>query len=376
MYFQELCIEKAQWDSPLTEAHKARYMKLISETEHLNEIQVKRALSSSKGHPVSQVVHGFSDLSSRAFSAVAYLRTAYKDCRLTVTFIAAKSKVTPLVKQSIPHLELNTAVLLTQLVNSIRNHLPFLTTSCLWTDSMTALAWITTYRPWKLYIRNRVETIRRLSDVNSWRHCPGEINPADLPTRGVCAKELVNNQLWWEGPGFLKEDLEQLPKIDTKIDESILKEAVINSFDVTHSLVSKLKVENVAEFDHFSSKQKLLRVVAYLLHFLTNLKGLIFSDSMAYEGESKPSEYQSAENIIIKQIQAQNFQEEIRYLQGNRSSTIPAYIQTFNLFFDDNRLLQCRTRLQNVQLNAVEKNPILIPTHTSYADLIIKESRH
>ena len=94
MFFQEPCIEKAQWDSPLTETHKACYMKLISETEHLNEIQVKRAISSSKEHPVSQVVHGFSDSSSCAFSAVAYLPTAYKDCKPTVTFIAAKSKVT------------------------------------------------------------------------------------------------------------------------------------------------------------------------------------------------------------------------------------------------------------------------------------------
>ena len=70
MFFQELCIEKAQSDSPLTEAHKALYMKLISETEHLNEIQVKRALSSSKGHPVSQDVNGFSDSSFCAFSSL------------------------------------------------------------------------------------------------------------------------------------------------------------------------------------------------------------------------------------------------------------------------------------------------------------------
>ena len=88
-------IQKTPGGIGLTEAHKARYMKLISETEQLNEIQVKRALSSSKGHPVSQVVHGFSDSSSRAFSAVAYLRTVYKDCRPTVTFIADKTKGNP-----------------------------------------------------------------------------------------------------------------------------------------------------------------------------------------------------------------------------------------------------------------------------------------
>ena len=82
---------------------------------------------------------------------------------------------------------------------------------------MKALGWITNYRPWKLYIGNRVETIKHLSDINSWRHCPGDINPADLPTRGVSAKELDNNQFVWEGPEFLKEDLQQLPKTSDQI---------------------------------------------------------------------------------------------------------------------------------------------------------------
>ena len=60
---------------------------------------------------------------------------------------------------------------------------------------------------WILFIRNGVNQVRRLIDVENWRHCQGELNPADLPTRGVSEKKLVDNELWWEGPAFLKDNI-------------------------------------------------------------------------------------------------------------------------------------------------------------------------
>ena len=52
MLFQELCVEKTHWDSSLTEAHKAKFLKILSETENLNQIRVIRALVSSKVNAV------------------------------------------------------------------------------------------------------------------------------------------------------------------------------------------------------------------------------------------------------------------------------------------------------------------------------------
>ena len=49
---------------------------------------------------------------------------------------------------------------------------------------MTALAWISDYRHWKQFVRNRVNEIRKLACVENWRHFPRELNSADLPTRG------------------------------------------------------------------------------------------------------------------------------------------------------------------------------------------------
>ena len=97
MLFQELCAEKTHWDSSLTEAHKAKFLKIISEIENLNQIRVTRALVSSEVNSVRQEVHGFSDVSETAFSAYAYLKTMvmYNDGKPDVRLIAAKTKVAP-----------------------------------------------------------------------------------------------------------------------------------------------------------------------------------------------------------------------------------------------------------------------------------------
>ena len=55
-----------------------------------------------------------------------------------------------------------------------------------WTDSRIALAWI--QRPsvsLKTFVANRVADIQELSNINSWNHVPGVLNPADHISRGL-----------------------------------------------------------------------------------------------------------------------------------------------------------------------------------------------
>lgn len=44
-----------------------------------------------------------------------------------------------------------------------------------WRDSMTVLAWISREENFTVFIRNRVQEIRNLSDPSLWKHIPGEI---------------------------------------------------------------------------------------------------------------------------------------------------------------------------------------------------------
>ena len=58
-------------------------------------------------------------------------------------------------------------------------------------------------REFKPFVANRVGEIHRSSNPQQWRHIPGDMNPADLPTRGLSATELANSKVWAEGPSII-----------------------------------------------------------------------------------------------------------------------------------------------------------------------------
>ncbi|UYV82218.1 hypothetical protein LAZ67_21001362 [Cordylochernes scorpioides] len=80
-----------------------------------------------------------------------------------------------------------------------------------WTDSINALCWIQKEDNWAHFVMNRVKKIHNLSSPESWRHIPGQLNPADLPARG-CSAETLKKTKWWEGPAWLKVSQEEWPK--------------------------------------------------------------------------------------------------------------------------------------------------------------------
>ena len=79
------------------------------------------------------------------------------------------------------------------------------------TDSTATLHWISNEIPWSQYVEHRVTEIFRLSDNQLWRHCPGNLNPADIPSRGMNGERLAVSKLWWNGPAFLYLPEDQWP---------------------------------------------------------------------------------------------------------------------------------------------------------------------
>ena len=141
--------------------------------------------------PVEIQIHAFSDASEHAYAAVVFLCSCYKDGPIHVRLAASKSKVAPTTKQSIPRLELLGALSLAGLVNKFKVSIGQIHKIIYWTDSMTTLCWIKNQRVWKQYVQHRVDEIRNLTSKDSRRHCPGRLNPADLPSCGLTAKTLV-----------------------------------------------------------------------------------------------------------------------------------------------------------------------------------------
>ena len=104
------------------------------------------------------------------------------------------SCIAPLKTLTIPRLELMGAVLSTRLANNLLKTLQIENTT-FWTDSINVFHWVRSQsKNFKPFVANRIGEIQRTTSPNQWRHVPGRLNPANLPTRGISASELAENK--------------------------------------------------------------------------------------------------------------------------------------------------------------------------------------
>ena len=177
----------------------------------MNDVEIPRYYFDGEGTPDIVELHGFSDASQQAYTAVVYLRIV-SNGKVVTRLIAAKTRVAPLKRQSIPWLELLSALILTRLINTILKNCPQISVITCWIDSTAALFWIKSDKPLKQYVSRRVKEIQESTCRGQWRHCPGILDPADLPSRGLDAQKLSTCSMWWEGPAFLRLSSEDWPK--------------------------------------------------------------------------------------------------------------------------------------------------------------------
>ena len=199
--FQSICVEGLDWDDEWQEPYREIWNSFLTDFLQLERIRVPRCYFNTSTQPTNTQFHSFSDASKKAYAAVTYLRSTYDDGHIETRLVAAKTCVAPIKTQTIPRLELLSAVISARLSKSIARCLPFhKSIECTyWTDSTTTLQWIQNDKPWRQYVQQRVEEIRQLTPRQRWRHCLGNENPADLPSCGLSAEELIDNKLWREG---------------------------------------------------------------------------------------------------------------------------------------------------------------------------------
>ena len=94
-----------------------------------------------------------------------------------------------------------------------------------WSDSLDSLFWIKEDKRRAIFVENRVKKIRRAVPPVYWRYCPGNKNPADLPSRGHEKLSNVNDKLneWLIGPGFIYDTLDKWPEDISEISRDISK---------------------------------------------------------------------------------------------------------------------------------------------------------
>ena len=203
--YQKLWMEKLGWDDPVPSDH-AEWKKQLP---LLNHVKLNRCYYRVEETPLTIQLHGFSDASELAYSAVVYIRSTYSSSLPLVKLVAAKTKVAPLKTLSIPRLELCGAQLLAKLLANVQTALS-LPASALhaWSDSTIVLSWLDGQpKRFKTYVGNRIADILTLMPAECWSHVPTQINPADCASRGLMPGELATFELWcdilWAEP-FVK----------------------------------------------------------------------------------------------------------------------------------------------------------------------------
>ena len=161
---------------------------VIGSLSKINGIAISRCIyDSPKQEVLERYLHGFGDVSNKAYCAVVYFVYRTRD-GVHVRLLASRSRVAPLKALTIPRLELMSARILAQLMSTVKTALEAqvnLDGTRYWLDSRTAICWIQNKGEWKQFVRHRVNEILELSTKDEWRHCPREHTPADIGSRGA-----------------------------------------------------------------------------------------------------------------------------------------------------------------------------------------------
>ncbi|CAH2083690.1 unnamed protein product [Euphydryas editha] len=283
-------------------------------------------------------LHVFADASQKAYSAVVYLKGKLGN-HVQVTLVTAKTKVAPVEKEiSIPRMELCAALLATKLIHEVVQSV----------DNI---------------VSNRVSEILTILDREQWNHVSTDQNPADCASRGLSVTDLIQHNLWWTGPDFLRKDnhVNASMNFTTNEEERHIKAlaAVV------------LKEEFI--WIRFSNLSKLLRVLSYCKKFLmlrVPKKQRVINRIVTAE------EMQNIMQICVKKTQELHFSEELQQLKSQGYVVKRSPLHTLNPFLDRNGLLRVGGRINKSHEDFDKRHPLIVPSDSHITKLIVLDAHH
>ncbi|XP_038122126.1 uncharacterized protein LOC119770754 [Culex quinquefasciatus] len=357
--FQQCWLYDMNWHDPLPAAVEQMWIEFKENLPRLEQVKIPRWMSSYNGRVE---LHGFSDASEEAYSAVVYIRTFNEIDGAYVNLVAAKTKVAPIRQVSLPRLELNGAWLLARLMKRVAKAFErFKVEMFAYTDSTIVLHQLAIH-PRKLdtYVANRTASILEVLPRSRWFHVKSEENPADCASRGISPAELVNHPLWWFGPPWLKAHAStwkhEMP--DEEFDEATL-ETTKTTYEEEKQILEKR-----------SSLLGACRQLSRVNRFLYNLRP---GNKEKRSGSIAPAELHSARMQFVRLAQHDVFQKEIKTLAAGREVSPKSKIANLYPFLDGDGTLRIGGRLQQSSLPFEVKHPVILPKVHQFTKLLVEE---
>ncbi|XP_072392165.1 uncharacterized protein [Diabrotica undecimpunctata] len=366
---RKIWLERSNWDDHLSPNLLTQWNLFLQTLPHLSNLKIPRLLQNSSNVTSTQI-HGFSDASLSAYGACVYLRTSHENGFISCNLISSKSRVSPVKVVTLPRLELLGVLLLSNLVTKILSVLipsqSQINSVNLWTDSEVVLAWINSHPSrWSTFVANRVTQIQELTSNHTWRHVRSKDNPADILSRGATPLQLLDCDLWFNGPQFLSD-----PHFDFNLfvyngPSSINVDELPELKRVTH-LIRKPDSQVYDALCKFSCFTRFQRAFAYCIRFIHNVR----AKSHRRTGPLTPNELSSSELMIIKLTQSHFFSSEIQFLMDNRLLNDKS-IRKLNPFLDSSQMIRVGGRLLFSDVSYDQKFPLLLPSKSHIVNLLL-----
>ncbi len=368
---QKLWREKIGWDDKLPEKIGQEWQRWLNSLSHLSQLRIPRCIVPTVEENIAEkTVHVFCDASGEAYAAVAYMRTVQTDGSVHTALLLSKARVAPIHQVSIPRLELMASQIALDVGNQIVEALGVERDKvCFWSDSINVLFWIKgDSRSLNSFVGTRIAKIQTQTKPQQWRWVDTKQNPADLPSRGVLAEDLLEQELWWKGPGFLRSNNQKWPvqpRLDLPTDEA-LQEVKKSSAFVFQSVPVTIRdgFETTKIQLPGSTWTKVVRVVARILRWKNGLKGPLGT-----------VEISSAENAVVRLMQSDALALTKRQLQTTKQTTRASRVHDLRPMLDEQGVMRANGRLRDAKFLAYEvRHPVLIPKDHPLTQILIAKA--
>lgn len=372
IFMQTLWKNGYTWDEPLPEELQEYWREYRRNLLAIESLSVPRWVGYLKDCVEIQL-HGFCDASELAYGAALYLRCTHRDRSVTVHLVTSKSRVAPLEdlskknrKQSIPRLELTSALLLSHLLEAFRASVDIPMKVFLWTDSMIVRCWLASIPSrWQTFVANRVSEIQHLTRDCQWCHIAGTENPADIVSRGMNPAQLYYQTLWWNGPYWLQMyhgTWEEGAQVDEdQFDAEVLEVRNVAALPVAAAQPSDM-------FSIHSSLTKTVRLATLCRRYRYNAQAV--HRTCRKFGPITKEEFEESYKQLIILAQKESFPQELTDLERGREVKDSSVLHALHPQLVDG-IIRVGGRLRNAPVAESRKHPIILHHRHPLSKLVL-----
>ena len=220
------------------------------------------------------------------------------------------------------------------------------------------------------FVATRLEEIHEHTTPDQWNHVPGVLNPADDGSHGLSIEVFQPGCRWWSGPEFLQRSQEHWPHCDVGDIAEDDKEAI--TLKASQNALTASTDSPLDELMRkFSSWPRLVQNVSWLIRFVHFVKSKCSVPTTANRGKIRLAETLAASTAIVKTVQRQYFQEELKALESARPIKKNSRLSTLCPVLIDG-LICVGGRLRHAPVASQAIHPFVIPSEHPIALLLIR----